>query len=153
MPPRRLAKANVRRREQLLYWIHHPDQPDVVSTRVSYIGSQAEPTLTKRSNNGKTTSPDTIKSNVQLEGAQMRSQVSQSFTSKQSFSTVVKSDIHETDAGTRLRTIYTESRIGDKMINRVPSVPNSSNTAHSFDCPYCHLVLDSKTMEERKNWK
>lgn len=30
---RRLAKANTRRREQLQYWIHHPDRPDVVRSR------------------------------------------------------------------------------------------------------------------------
>lgn len=42
---RRLAESNTRRREQLQYWFHHPDRPDVVRSRNATDAPEINPTF------------------------------------------------------------------------------------------------------------
>lgn len=177
----RLSRANTRRREQLKYWLHNPDKPEVAVTDESL----------------QTTKPVPIKTEVRFEAAgESKSQVAtikppkaattglnkpdQSTTSKQSFSTVARSAVYDrkTQSG-RPRTEYAKSTVGAKQSNRVPDLPKSSklkpacdclshhndlnstsdcphchgNQSPRFECPYCHLSLRTESMEDRQNWK
>ena len=149
---RRLGKANVRRREQLQYWILNPDRPEVPHT------------------SDHTAEPEPIKVDKVQAAADSQSQVStvkpckpttpgvdepaRSTTSKQSFSTVARSAVDDkmTQSG-RPRTIYAQSTVGARQSNRVPEAPKASEDCPTFECPYCHLNLDSKTMQDRQSWK
>lgn len=71
-----------------------------------------------------------------------------------SLSTVAKSalDNDNKDVG-QLLTVYAKSVTGRSNTARVPDVPQRSKTDPSFECPFCHIILDSKSMQTREIWK
>lgn len=71
-----------------------------------------------------------------------------------SFSSVANSALADTrtEAG-RLRTEYTNSVVGRSNVIRVPDVPERSKTTPEFECPFCHLMLSSDRMQDRRAWK
>lgn len=149
---RRLAKANTRRREQLQYWTHYPDRPDVVQSRdfntddTPEIGKGGQVKSLAIKSETSTIKPAEQKT---VTGSQNRKSVA----SKQSFSTVAASDVFDKETKTRARTIYAQSTVGNKPSNRVPEVPKATKTCPTFKCPYCNLILESKIMADRVSWK
>jgi hypothetical protein len=69
------------------------------------------------------------------------------------FSSVAKSALgNGNDVGQSL-TVYAKSVVGRPNASRVPDVPRCSKTDPNFECPYCHIILDSRSMQERESWK
>ena len=150
---RRLAKANTRRREQLLYWIYHPDRPDIV--RSLDLNPDVTPELSKVLGKVKNV---TMKSETStIKPAEQKtvagSQNLKSVASEHSFSIIAASDVFDKETKTRARTIYAQSTMGNKPSNRVPEVPKAAKTFPAFRCPYCHLMLESRVMADRVSWK
>ena len=138
----RLGKANLRRREQLQYWIYNPDRETrQASDNIAMPAGVAKPESQSKAS--------TVKPRKMAV-----SEPAQSTTSKQSFSTVARSaiDDRKTQSG-RPRTIYVQSAVGARKQTRAPEVPKASEDGSTFKCPYCHLNLDSKTMQDRQSWK
>ncbi|KAI3318819.1 hypothetical protein HD806DRAFT_511072 [Xylariaceae sp. AK1471] len=147
----RLARANTRRREQLWYWKNHPYDPKQIATSANLVGDLG-----------------ITRGIVPLEGQKedSRSQVStlkppdphilhsipKSVLSKQSFSTVALSDVHDTGTNTRPRTIYAPTAIGQDRTISVPGPPRTKDGEMTFPCPYCGMALESKDMN-RQLWK
>lgn len=152
---RRLAKSNTRRREQLQYWIDHPDRPDVVRSRNATDAPEID--LTSGEARVKTKSVATKSQTSTVKLAEQKTvvdgQFPKSITSKQSFSTVAVSDVFNNKTSLAPRTIYAQSTVGNKTSNRVPDVPTAAKTSPTFKCPYCNLVLESKVMADRLSWK
>jgi hypothetical protein len=70
-----------------------------------------------------------------------------------SFSSVAMSALGNGNDVVQLLTVYAKSVVGRPNASRVPDVPRFSKTYPSFECPYCHIILDSKLMQERESWK
>ncbi|PVH93565.1 hypothetical protein DM02DRAFT_733037 [Periconia macrospinosa] len=133
----RLGKANTKRREQLKHWSKHPDQApashttDATEKSEDFAASQDTPNANSAS----------IPS-------------ARSVVTTNTFSTVAVSDVFETGTiGGPPRTIYTDSTVGTQRSNRVPQVPRTSLQQPQFECPFCHLLLDSTRMQNRQEWK
>jgi hypothetical protein len=148
----RLATANTRRREQLLYWSRHPDQIPVTISNTSQVKERTpEVDSTKREERkqaatGATQNP--------MDGLETGSHAQKSTMTKNTYSTVAASAVPGSSLATNPEgTIYAESTVGNKRSNRVPDVPKSSRLGITFECPYCHLELDSLTMQDRQQWK
>ncbi|KAF2107478.1 hypothetical protein BDV96DRAFT_653819 [Lophiotrema nucula] len=151
----RLARANTKRREQLLYWVKHPDSSSI-PTKASKSSNTAEaisPSVDAK--------PESNSNNPSNEGevtplapVKVKSEGGRSITTTQTFSTAFVTDLFgtQTVAGPE-RTIYAESTVGNKRSNRVPDVPPGAKNDETFECPYCHLTLQSKQMEDRTEWK
>jgi len=119
----RLTWANLFRRKQFDYWIDYPDVPE-----------SQEPALT------------TDAKRDQLKG--------QTFSALHaSFSTVAKSALGEDNNGEQWHTVYARSAVGRSNSTRVPDVLRCSKTHTNFECPFCHIVLDSNSMQKREVWK
>ena len=138
----RLALANARRRGQLLYWREHPDQ--VVSTYQIPI-STTKPRITEAVAPGK-----------RLLDAKSVKSTSTSLFSKDS---MAMSDIlgpansKPESPSLAPRTTYCETIMGGSHSTRVPDAPEESTQSVTFECPYCHLELDSVAMRDRMTWK
>lgn len=136
----RLAIANVKRREQFHYWQVHPAQRSVIKLPNKPIDL-----------NTVTTTLNPVPTR-QLPGtAGPRSEISKpSHGTKQSFSTVAKSDLNDsvTFSG-RPRTVYVSSTKGGKYVLRVPPVPKVIDESPTLKCPYCSTILDVKPMLQR----
>lgn len=140
----RLATANVKRREQLYYWQARPAQPSTIN--LPNEATDINPVATTSSR---------IPTQQPVKKAGPRSEVSKpSHETKQSFSTVAKSDLNDsaTFSG-RPRTEYVSSAKGGKYVLRVPSVPKVRDESPTFKCPYCSISLDGKSMLRRELWK
>ncbi|KAF1952834.1 hypothetical protein CC80DRAFT_507591 [Byssothecium circinans] len=148
---RRLARANTKRREQLLYWSKHPDQ---VRTTTSILlppkTTAISATSMGKSRLGRAGGDPAHRQMLE----EAKSQAPASIMTKNTFSTVVVSDLlgPQTVAGPA-RTIYAESTVGNKQSNRVPDLPNSVLKGDVFECPYCRLPLSSQQMQIRAEWK
>ncbi|THZ63568.1 hypothetical protein D6C85_08891 [Aureobasidium pullulans] len=120
----RLTWANKLRRSQFKYWEESPDIPET-----------QEEDIVSRSNSKRVETKD-------LSATQT------------SFSSVAISALAETrtEAG-RLRTEHTNSVVGGSNAIRVPDIPECSKTDSEFECPFCHLVLSSDRMQDRRAWK
>jgi hypothetical protein len=70
-----------------------------------------------------------------------------------SFSSVAKSALGNSNDLGQLHTVYAKSVVGRPNASRVPDVPRCSKTNPKFECPYCHITLDSRPMQERENRK
>jgi hypothetical protein len=70
-----------------------------------------------------------------------------------SLSTVAKSALGDNNDVGHLLTVYAKSVTGRSNTARVPDVPKRSKTDPSFECPFCHIILDSKSMQKREIWK
>jgi hypothetical protein len=139
----RLATANVKRREQLDFWQTCPAQPSTTKLPNERIGPNP------------TAVPDPISTGQLLKKVAPRSEISKpSHGTKQSFSTVAKSDLNDsaTFSG-RPRTEYASSSKGGKYVMRVPPVPMILDESPTFKCPYCSTTVDAKSMLQRELWK
>ena len=119
----RLTWANLFRRKQFDYWIDYPDVPE----------SQEQPL------------------NTDAEPDQLKGQTSSALHA--SCSTVAKSALGEDNKGEQRHTVYAKSAIGRSNSARVPDVPRSSKTDTNFECLFCHIILDSDSMQKRGVWK
>ncbi|ORY12687.1 hypothetical protein BCR34DRAFT_287730 [Clohesyomyces aquaticus] len=147
----RLAKANTKRREQLLYWKRHPDVAPTSQVLPGEVEAGPPPSL-----------PSVVVQPIVLtaarspksEKADTASRVSPSTTSKQSFSHATISERLDSQTVTGApRTLYAESTTGRRSATRVPNLPDGALTNVYFDCPYCQTQLDSLKMSNRLNWK
>lgn len=141
---KRLATANVKRREQLDFWQAHPAQPSVI--KLPNEPMDLKPVAT---------TPNPIPTPRLLKKVGPRSEISKpSHGTKQSFSTVAKSDLNDsaTFSG-RPRTEYVSSTKGGKYVLRVPPVPKVIDESPTLKCPYCFITLDGKSMLQRELWK
>jgi len=129
----RLARANARRREQLIYWERHP-----FSKSIEEIASVTNEDLHVRFQDLDIERPKSLNS----------------ASTKQSFSDVAKSAFEErrTVSG-RPRTIYASSVVTGRQSARVPDVPKAAFEEDQVECPFCHAMLDSATMQSRMSWK
>ncbi|CAG7559856.1 unnamed protein product [Fusarium equiseti] len=128
----RLARANTRRREQLIYWERHP-----FSKNIEEIASVTNEDL-----------------HVRLQDLDMeRPKSLTSATTKHSFSDAAKSafDERKTVSG-RPRTMYASSVVTGRQSARVPDVPRAAFEEDQVECPFCHATLDSATMQSRMSW-
>ncbi|KAH7174588.1 uncharacterized protein B0J16DRAFT_348844 [Fusarium flagelliforme] len=135
----RLARANTRRREQLRYWERHPFSKDIEE---SASVTNKEPGIPLR---GVDLSRDMgLETPISLT----------SVPTVQSFSTVAKSVIDETKTiSGRPRTVYTASVVGGRQSARVPDIPKAAFEEDQVECPFCHVMLDSATIQSRMSWK
>ena len=129
----RLARANNRRREQLIYWERHP-----FSKNIEEVASVTNEDLRVRLQDLDIERPKSLTS----------------ASTKQNFSDVAKSafDERKTVSG-RPRTIYASSVITGRQSARVPNVPRAAFEEDEVECPFCHVMLDSATMQSRMSWK
>ncbi|KAE9372483.1 hypothetical protein N431DRAFT_466728 [Stipitochalara longipes BDJ] len=140
---KRLATANVRRREQLDFWQIHPAQPSTVKLPDEPI--RPKPVAI----------PDSIPAGQLIKKTVSKSEMSKpSHGTKQSFSTVAKSDLNDsaTFSG-RPRTEYASSSKGGKFVLRIPPLPKVQEESPTLKCPYCSTTLDAKSMSQRELWK
>jgi hypothetical protein len=143
----RLARANTRRREQLQYWIDHPYDPKQDAANAARL---AAPQVTvkqedKQESRRQTSTLKPTDSNLPREGPK-------STVSKQSFSTVAVSDIHDTKTNVRPRTVYAPTTAGQGRSNSVPDLPKTANGNATFPCPYCGMTLKSSEMQNKQSW-
>lgn len=145
----RISRANTKRREQLFYWSKHPDQNPAA------VGSEPRITKAKSVQGSEDNKRDGMKQKrPKDEGDTTKSEYGKSMMSKQTFSTRVVSDkLGAMTVAGPARTIYAESTTGRRMSNRVPEVPSTSLRQKAFECPYCHLELNSVLMRNRQEWK
>ena len=132
----RLAAANARRRDQLRYWGKHP-----------FIGDQK---LVKGE-----TSVDVPQTEIESLAGASESRSHRSDPTVNTFSSVARSAIYEDhEAPGAARTTYASSQLGGgKLLKRIPNVPPQSRKAASFECPFCHMRLESGPMQDRNTWK
>jgi hypothetical protein len=143
----RLAKANIRRRIQLQYWLRHADTPDDMPPGFPIIpGIQDQP------NKAATTSSKFVNSEMQ-EAPTASSVAARTTNTKVSFSTAVMSELKDTQNEDVAHTEYEESIMGKFKSTRVPALPGSAYKFPEFKCPYCGLSLKSSLMRSRRTWK
>ncbi|KAI8632051.1 hypothetical protein F5Y19DRAFT_422956 [Xylariaceae sp. FL1651] len=147
----RLARANTRRREQLQYWKRHPYGPKQIVTNANVMRdlniTQGIVPL-KRQEEDLRSQASTLKPldpHVSHEGPK-------SVLSKQSFSTVALSDVHDTMTNTRPRTTYAPTAVGQDRAISVPEPPRTKYTEITFPCPYCGTILSSESTTKQL-WK
>jgi hypothetical protein len=146
---KRLAVANIKRREQLMYWSRHPDAPpevpDLAVANLKSAAPAAEPPVvaTAPPQQGPRAIPEDTKSIV-----------AKTVMTNQTFSTVARTDFldAQTESGPQ-RTIYAETTVGNMNSNRVPSLPKAAQLSPTFECPYCHIKVRYSAVESRQNWK
>lgn len=150
---RRFARSNTRRREQLRYWKDHPydsaakqDRLDSIQTRPNSAKQLVKETDAKEESQSQTSTLKAPGFNVPVIGPK-------SAVSKQSFSTVAVSDVHDTGTNLRPRTVYTPTNIGQRHMASVPDPPKLEIGRTTFSCPYCGLTLESREMQNRQAWK
>lgn len=139
----RLARANTRRRQQLRYWSRHPFRPP---------GGEKESNLTEN---------EETEARSLAAGSEHRS--FKSVPTVRTFSSVAKSAIVETQIEDGpSRTVYATSAADSvaesaaqnhQKSRRIPKVSTESHLAPTFECPYCHMVLESAAMHDRMTWK
>ncbi|KAI0538723.1 hypothetical protein GGR58DRAFT_467145 [Xylaria digitata] len=139
----RLAKANTRRREQLQYWKTHPYDPNQVFISANLVGDLVVPREEDSRSQVSTIKPPN--SHASREGPK-------SVISKQSFSTVALSDVHDTGTNVRPRTIYAPTVGGRDRTISIPAPPKTKDGETTFPCPYCGMKLAPKDMT-RQLWK
>lgn len=120
----RLTWANVFRRKQFDHWVDHPDVPE--KQQEQSLGTDVKPN-------------------------QLKGQTSSAL--RASFSTVAKSALGDDSNAEQRHTVYAKSVIGRSSATRVPDVPKCSKIDPNFECPFCHIILDSKVMQRREVWK
>ncbi|KAF2877446.1 hypothetical protein BDV95DRAFT_147432 [Massariosphaeria phaeospora] len=146
----RLARANTKRRDQLLHWSRHPEKLHKTTPALDRVADSMAIVIPSSRSEGLPARPH-VRADPKLD---TESQGHKSAWTKKTFSTVVVSD-HlgpQTTIGPA-RTIYAESTVGNKRSNRVPDVPREAKTAPTFECPHCHTTLSSETMNNRVEWK
>ncbi|KAG9638298.1 hypothetical protein KCU64_g13857, partial [Aureobasidium melanogenum] len=69
-----------------------------------------------------------------------------------SLSTVAKSALEDNTEVGQSRT-KAKSAVGQPNTTRVPDVPKCSKNGPSFECPFCHVILNSGLMQKREIWE
>ncbi|RBR25764.1 uncharacterized protein FIESC28_01446 [Fusarium coffeatum] len=135
----RLARANTRRREQLRYWERHPFDKHI--EEVASVTHKVPHILLRGLDLGRDIGIERPKSLA-------------SVPTVQSFSTVAKSAIDETKTlSGRPKTVYAASVVAGRQSARVPDIPKAAFNEDQVECPFCHAMLDSATIESRMSWK
>jgi len=149
---KRLSVANTRRREQLHYWSKHPDQILTTTGEASHVtGTTPE---VGRSRHGERDQEITGATQKPTDGSGTEIHAPQSEMTRNTYSTVAASAVPGLHHATNPEgTIYAESTVGNRRSNRVPDVSRTSREDITFECPYCHLEIDSLTMQNRQHWK
>jgi len=145
----RLAVANTKRREQLMYWSRHPDIPPpapdlaVADLKSAAPAGEAPVVVTAAPQRDPQAIPEDTKSIV-----------AKTVMTKQTFSTVARTDVldAQTESGPQ-RTIYAETTVGNMHSNRVPTLPKADELNPTFECPYCRIKILSSAVKSRQNWK
>ncbi|KAG9845084.1 hypothetical protein KCU98_g7016, partial [Aureobasidium melanogenum] len=119
----RLAWANLFRRKQFDHWVEYPDVPE---TQIEALDA-------------------VVKSN------QRKDKIMSAIPT--SLSTVAKSALGDNTEVGQWRTVYAKSAVGRSNTIRVPDVPKCSKNDLNFECPFCHTILDSRSMQRRETWK
>jgi hypothetical protein len=119
----RLTWANLFRRKQFDHWVDCPDVPELQERALDTVAA-----------------PDQVKD-------QSSSDI------HTSLSTDAKSTLGKNYHIEDLLTIYANSAVGRSDATDVPEVPRRSKTDPNFECPFCHIVLDSEMMQKRETWK
>ena len=149
----RLAQANTRRREQLEYWNHRPYDSQQATEKAAGL---KEPTLA-RPNKGDDAKSEARSqaSTLKPPGASIRREGPKSSMSKQSFSTVAVSDVHETKTNLRPRTEYAPTLVGQGRTQSIPGLPKAADGNVKFSCPYCGMMLETSEMKNKDSqaWK
>ncbi|KAI0469641.1 domain found in Dishevelled, Egl-10, and Pleckstrin-domain-containing protein [Xylariaceae sp. FL0804] len=135
----RFAKANLHRRQQLRYWAEHPYQLQTSQNLAHELPDKGGEAQHSKQADG----PGLL---VDDEGSAAKGSVIRDSKSLTSNPTNI-----ETSSDLRSRTIYAESVVVDKMSAGVPPVPVCLEA--QFECPYCHMNMDSATMKDRMVWK
>jgi hypothetical protein len=145
----RLAVANTKRREQLMYWSRHPDIPPpapdlaVADLKSAAPAGEAPVVVTAAPQRDPQAIPEDTKSIV-----------AKTVMTKQTFTTVARTDVldAQTESGPQ-RTIYAETTVGNMHSNRVPALPKAAELNLTFECPYCRITIRSGAVKSRQNWK
>jgi hypothetical protein len=118
----RMTWANLCRRKQLDHWIGYPD-----------VSEPRERAL------------DDVIDFDQLE--------SQALSAMHTLlSEIPKTALENNDYVCQTHNINDKSVAGQSNATRVPDVPVCSKTDLTFECPYCHTILDSRMMQNREAW-
>ncbi|ORY08199.1 hypothetical protein BCR34DRAFT_590047 [Clohesyomyces aquaticus] len=149
---RRFAKANTKRREQILYWSIRPDASHL-NGKITDLPSPSPAVVLPLTVS--VDEPSTNEeANIPIRQLDTESEGPKSTMTRKTFSTVVASDFFGAQTVTGpTRTIYAESTVGNKRSNRVPDLPRDAKKAPTFECPYCHTILESDKMQDRREWK
>ena len=144
---RRLAMANTRRRQQLKFWEKHPAESSEAVKVTGPIISHKPQSLVGAKDTTRST-------NLTVDKRPTLSLGVPSQSTKQSFSTVAKSELNdnETSSG-RPQTVYEPSTKGRTSKLRVPDRPKIPFGQISFDCPYCLTKLNVRNVDHRAAWK
>ena len=143
---KRLAKANTKRREQLLYWSRHPDRVDRPFDVSQKTVATAVPGAQKS-----TAAAETAKTPPEA-----RSDATKTVQTRNTFSIGIGSDPNATSVASVVSSkTYEKSILQHGRSNQVPSLPlaktEQQNT--SFMCPYCYEELSESKMRRRREWK
>jgi len=152
---KRLANANTRRREQLLYWETNADRTTIEALPAAHLFGNAPPAPFSPAQSIAPASESTQSETTTVKSLERKMETaSLSIATKETFSTVALSDVlvSRTDID-RPRTIYAQSTVGNKRSNRVPEIPILAKIQLEFRCPYCYKLLNSAEMTIRENWK
>jgi hypothetical protein len=140
---RRLAMANVKRRLQLRYWEAHPYSLEQDLDAKPKMASAPLPT--------KSMEPNPQKPAQECDGQSIKPPATAVTFSTVAKSAVVPSSSMELDA---VRTVYEPSIVGQHAPStRVPDLPTTLLSPSMFQCPYCHMMLETSVMQNRLNWK
>lgn len=146
---KRLAKANTKRREQLLYWSGHPDVP----SDAPQVSNQIEKPEIPRNVSAEPTPSSTQMVTLVEHNGEEESDAPPPAMTLRTFSKVPASDTYETQTKDgHTRTEYKKSIFGSKSSNRVPNPPVMGQKG-SFECPFCRIELKSVQMRNRDAWK
>ncbi|GAW16184.1 hypothetical protein ANO14919_056070 [Xylariales sp. No.14919] len=139
----RLARANTRRREQLQYWKTHPYDPTQMTVSANSI---ADAHVAREEDSRSQVST------LKLPNPHVSHEGPKSIVSKQSFSTVAFSDVHDAGTNVRPRTVYAPTVTGKDRPSSIPRPPKTKEGETTFPCPYCGMKLGDKNMT-RQLWK
>jgi hypothetical protein len=150
---KRLAKANTKRREQLLYWSGHPDVPPDAPPDAPRVSDQIEKPEIPRNESAEPASSSTQIVTLDEHSVEGENLAPPPSMTLRTFSKVPASDAYETQKKDgHTRTEYKKSIFGRNSSNRVPDLPVIGQK-ESFECPFCHIELKSVRMRKRDEWK
>jgi len=153
----RLARANTRRREQLNYWAAYP-----VRSAIDSEGSPVE----KKPSAKRLPAHDSAQRSPSRAGedAMTKAQSLKKHDAKSLISTPTTLVSHSTAAVSRIDgartqagpppTIYAETVVGTGLRStRVPDPPDPGLGNSQFECPFCHMNLETVLIKDRASWK
>ncbi|KAJ4987564.1 protein kinase domain-containing protein [Stagonosporopsis vannaccii] len=126
----RLTMANLKRRRQLRYWLHHADVPETASALAEF-----EPGVQSRTS----TLPPVVDNAVVSTAQDFHngtSEAAHTTKSTVSFSTAVVTEVNDLHEQVAEQTEYEESAVGSSKSTPVPPLPQDGFKSARFDCPY-----------------